>query len=259
MARIVLVYDSLKSLANKEQKGYITPTTFNNFAGLAQMNVFNELFTELVDVKRLSRQGFELGRDKSIRKQKEEALAYFVKKEVISINNHRFPKPRNLSKIISIRVHDIEYSTMQYTVSQGNKMNSCELLYDIEKANYVLGSNLSTPTHDFPVALISEHIEVFPTTVQEIELTYYRTPGSIGTQNSFGTITQGVIDLPPFYASTVNPNYPDGVIPDYSAIRDFMIPDHFVPELVAEMAKLMGIRLRDSNVYSFGEKEEAAE
>tara|TARA_R110002020_G_scaffold356164_1_gene568766 strand:- start:5049 stop:5819 length:771 start_codon:yes stop_codon:yes gene_type:complete len=255
MASTSLVYATLKRLANKEQKGFITPEVFNVFASTAQMNVYNELFSDLVDAKRLSRQGFEMGRDKSVRKQKLEDLAFFVKRQVISLTDtaeerglyaaaapgvNGFLKPSDLGKIISIRAYDTDYKTAQFTVNQGTKMNPCELLYDIEKANYILGSNLSTPTHEYPVAIISKTIEIFPSTVQEIELTYYKLP-----ENAF-------------YAEIPNSVSPDGGIPDGLKIKNFTMPDHYVPELVAELAKLIGIRLRDPDTYAYGTKEEAA-
>ena len=51
MASVQAVYNSLKDLTNKEQKGFITPQIFNSLASLAQMNIYNEFFTELVDAK----------------------------------------------------------------------------------------------------------------------------------------------------------------------------------------------------------------
>ena len=54
MVSVLQVYTALKDLANKEQKGFITPQVFNSFAALAQMNIYNEMFSELVDAKRLA-------------------------------------------------------------------------------------------------------------------------------------------------------------------------------------------------------------
>jgi hypothetical protein len=249
MASIQQVYNTLRDLTNKEQKGFITPRVFNSLAAVAQMNVYNEFFTELVDAKRLSRQGFELGRDKSLKKQKLEDLSYFVKKTAIDSSGNVFEKPYDLSKIISINIYDAIESGV---VTSGTVRNSCEILYDIEKANYILGSNLSTPTRDFPVALVAESIEVFPASVNRIEITYYKTP----TSWVWGTQTPHV--LPPNYAVYLNPvNQVE--VPDATTMRDFMLPDHCIPELVSEMAKLLGVRLRDPNVQAFASREEATE
>lgn len=255
MASVQQVYNTLKDLTNKEQKGFITPQVFNSLAAVAQMNVYNEFFTELVEAQKLSRQGFELGRDKSVRKQKQEDLSYFIKRQTIDSESNVFNKPFDLSKIISISIDEIIRPTGSRQgrglLDQDTTINSCEVLYDIEKANYILGSNLSTPTLDFPVALVAENIEVFPANVKKIEVTYYRRP------TSWNWDTRTVSMLPPNYGETV---HSDGMITfNPMSTRDFMLPDHCVPELVSEMSKLLGVRLRDPNVLSFGSREEAAE
>jgi hypothetical protein len=47
MASVNTVYTALKNLANKDQRGFITPAVFNSFAGVAQLNVYNSLFDKL--------------------------------------------------------------------------------------------------------------------------------------------------------------------------------------------------------------------
>ena len=71
-ADISVVYNTLKDLANKDQQGFISPTEFNRFANIAQLNIFNGLFDELKDAKKLSRSGFNPMRDKSRIKRIEE-------------------------------------------------------------------------------------------------------------------------------------------------------------------------------------------
>ena len=41
--------------------------------------------------------------------------------------------------------------------------------------------------------------------------------------------------------------------------RNFMLPAHYLNEVVVEMAKLVGVRLRDPNVTVFATREEASE
>ena len=44
MVRVDNVYQKVLALANKEQRGYITPQEFNLFADLAQMEIFEQYF-----------------------------------------------------------------------------------------------------------------------------------------------------------------------------------------------------------------------
>ena len=47
MVSIDTVYQRVLALANKEQRGYITPQEFNLFADYAQMDIFEQYFYDL--------------------------------------------------------------------------------------------------------------------------------------------------------------------------------------------------------------------
>jgi len=241
MASVNRVYRILKDLTNKEQKGFITPTVFNNFAYTAQMNIYNEMFTEMVKAKQLKRQGFNPSRDKSLTKQVREDLSYFTREVTVVVDGGFVAKPSNMSKLISIR------KTATADIAGIADRDSFELVYDTIKLDDIIGSNLSSPTNDFPVALISRDIEVFPSTLNSVDITYYCYPGSIDVNNEFS-------DLPPVYSTVLAANEFSF---DLFNSRDFMLPDHYEPELVAEIAKLIGVRLRDQVVQGYAAQEEA--
>ena len=256
MVSVLQVYTALRDLANKEQKGFITPQVFNSFAALAQMNIYNELFTELVDAKRISRQNFDPGRDKSVRKQKEEDLSLFIRtkksNQDLFYEGGLLDKPSDFSKLISISTGNA--LTASYAASSGKVLTTCEIVYDPEKIERIIGSNLSYPTEDFPVAFVSAlDIEIFPQTVEFVTMTYYAKPTSF---NSSGEIS---LD-PPFYDFNVV-DYTGETLELFNAAnsRNFMLPAHCLNEVVMEMAKLIGIRLRDQQVSVFSTQEEAAE
>jgi hypothetical protein len=52
MVDIDKVYQKVLAIANKEQRGYITPQEFNLFAGQAQMEIFEQYFYDLDQFKR---------------------------------------------------------------------------------------------------------------------------------------------------------------------------------------------------------------
>ena len=52
MVNIDTVYQRVLALANKEQRGYITPQEFNLFANQAQMDIFEQYFYDLNQFKR---------------------------------------------------------------------------------------------------------------------------------------------------------------------------------------------------------------
>jgi len=51
-ANVDTVYQTVLALANKEQRGYITPQEFNLFARQAQMEIFEQYFYDLNQIKR---------------------------------------------------------------------------------------------------------------------------------------------------------------------------------------------------------------
>jgi len=227
-ADISVVYNTLKDLANKDQQGFISPTEFNRFANIAQLNIFNGLFDELKDAKRLSRSGFNPMRDKSRIKRIEEDLAYFSTKITQPKASGKFAKPDDLARIIGV-------TTAGSILLDQSTKKPIELCYDEEKIERILVSNLSAPTAEFPVALVSEFLHVFPTTVNKIEIRYYKYPES--------TTTLGVRD-----SST----------PTYSATgtsRNFELPEHYTSDLVYEIGKMIGLNLRDTDIVNYTSQE----
>jgi len=53
VVKIDTVYQTVLALANKEQRGYITPQEFNLFADHAQMSIFEQYFYDLNQFKRV--------------------------------------------------------------------------------------------------------------------------------------------------------------------------------------------------------------
>jgi hypothetical protein len=223
MIRIGVVYNIVRDLCNKDQKGFVTPAVFNTLAEVAQMNVYNEMFNELKLATRLRASGSDAGRDKSAYKMVEEDLAFFIKESLLASGNDQAIKPEDLSKIISIHISETN--------------TSAEIIYDTEKARRVLNSNLSAPTEAFPVALVGSNvIEIFPTELaEEVVLRYYRSP------------------LKPLYVTTeVAPGF---VIEDPTSSVDFELPPHYLGELVGEIARMIGVRLRDDVLMQYGTAE----
>ena len=241
MARVRVVYETLRDLVNKDQKGFVTPSVFNSLAGVAQLNIFNRLFDDIKDAHRNRRASFDPGRDKSLLKQMQEDLAYFVKRETLFRNdNDVFEKPADLSRVISIRTGETQGTDGEITHT------SVELLYDEDKIERILRSNISSPTSDFPIALVSRDIEVFPSAISEVELKYYKFPQSV---NYLGQpqATSPSMSVQEFGGTE---------IPDPQNSFDFELPRHYESQLVIEIGEMIGVNLRDQVVQVFGSNEQ---
>jgi hypothetical protein len=96
------------------------------------------------------------------------------------------------------------------------------------------------------MATMLSDIEVYPGSIKKIILTYYKQPQ--GLVPSTGAKT------------TAMPKFGYTVVAGkelYSATNsvDFELPEHYFAEIVIEIAKLIGVNLRDSDVYQFASQE----
>jgi hypothetical protein len=236
MASVYTVYNALKNLANKDQRGFITPAVFNSFAGVAQLNVYNRLFEKMTLTSSVRSRQLAGEREVAPVKQIREDLARFYKEVTISqtsASDQTFLKPSDLGRIISAKT----FGT--FILGQTTSI-PIDLIYDEAKIEYILRSTLSVPTESRPIALVSNVLEVYPTSIKKIKLRYYKQPESV-------LATTGARSTnPPTFGylgstETYNP----------STSYDFELSDHYVSELVLEIAKMVGVNLRDSDVYAY--------
>lgn len=234
MASVNRVYSALKDLVNKDQRGFVTPAVFNSFASVAQMNLFNKIFDDAALNKRIRNAQSDAGRDKSRVKEANEDLSYFSKLSTISLTVGVGVKPVDLARVISV-------------ITTDSPAKNVEIVYDEEKIDYILRSTLAAPSTSFPIALISSDVQVFPTSIANVKMRYYKQP-----QGLSATTGERVTQQPKFgYTVVANKEI-------YSATNsvDFELPEHYFAELVVETAKLIGVNLRDQDVYAYSVNEE---
>lgn len=234
MASVNRVYSTLKDLANKDQRGFITPAVFNNFSGIAQMNIFNNLFDSTVLAKRLRNAALDAKQDKGKMKQVEEDLAVFSKSATVSLTVGVGAKPSDLARVISIN------TTASPSVA-------VPVVYDEVNWENVLRSTLSAPTAAFPAALLTNQIEVAPTSIASVKLRYYKQPEGLNPSTGARTASQ------PRFGYTVVAGKEV-----YSAANsvDFELPEHYFADIVVEIAKMIGVNLRDTDVYNYATSEQ---
>lgn len=240
MASVNRVYSTLKGIVNKDQKGFVTPSIFNEFAAVAQMNIYNRLFDEERNALRFRRAGLDAGRDFSKDKQIKEDLAVFAKTASLTKSGDVFSKPSDLGRIVSMRTA-ATFSGGSYS---GNQVS---ILYNQDDIDRVLSSDLSKPTSSNPVALVSNDIEIFPTDVSTMTMRYYKLPEGLNPTTGAKSSSQPTFG----YSSAVA-----GVeLYSPSSSVDFELPEHYFVELVVEIAQLIGINLRDADVVNYASVE----
>ena len=241
MASVNEVYSALKSLANKDERGFITPKVFNVFAPVAQNKIFNDLFNESSKAHQMRLRNVDAKGHMSFSKRLSEDLAHFSKETTISQSSGVFQKPEDLSRLISMKSHGAY-------VFGTSTSTPIDVIYDESKLEYILQSDLSAPSSTHPVAIVSNDIEVFPTTIKKIKVKYYKIPE--GLDPSTGNRTP----LTPRYDALSLGGNNETFNPATSV--DFELPEHYVPALVIEIGKMVGVNLRDNEVFAYTSGEE---
>ena len=96
MVRIDTVYQKVLALANKEQRGYITPQEFNLFANQAQMEIFEQYFYDLNQFNRISGNSTEYSDMLTLL---EEKIAIFKNIKLLFFQTPYYQKPRELYRL----------------------------------------------------------------------------------------------------------------------------------------------------------------
>ena len=227
MILVQSVYEAVKNLANKDQKGFITPAQFNSFAKIAQLNIYYELFREFVEGKKLRRANVDGHGAFSLVERSKNDLAVFAEKKDLSKSRDGFSKPDDYVMFINCAVKNAANTPVH-------------ILTDESKINHLLNSTLSAPSSTFPVAIMSDTIEVFPTTITKVTLRYYREPS-----------------LPVYQSKTASlPNGATVELFQDSGSSNFELPYQYEQELVAEIAKMVGINIKDKDLYVGAQYEE---
>jgi len=80
------VYQKVLTLANKEQRGYITPQEYNNFADMAQKEIFNSYFYTLEEQRNIP--GESQGNSDNVKFLEEKISRFQIYNENFSITNN---------------------------------------------------------------------------------------------------------------------------------------------------------------------------
>jgi len=220
------VYSALKDIANKDQRGFITPDVFNNFVQTAQLSVFNKM-VDSVRRKRRFRQGqIDGGFSLSSLKRIKEDLGVFIKRSAITFTAGYSEKPTDFAYAISAVKGD------------GTPI---DVIADEDKIPHLLKSSLVAPTINAPTLAITNNLNIYPNDAGSVLLTYYKVPR--------GITTAGVRTLnPPSYAYVMI----NGVeMFDPVNSIDFELPEYYLPYVLVEMARMAGVHLRDRDIMLY--------
>lgn len=239
MVSVKRVYEVLKDLANKEQRGFISPSEFNSMAPVAQMAIYRKMWGEVLAAESLKLSGRDGQRDLSKANDVREELSMYMKSSTRERQtNLKYTYPDDFYKLSSAKT----YGSVLMGVTTSIPI---ELIYDPHKVDYMLNSKLSAPSISKPVALVADSIEVYPNSIKKIDIRYYKIP-----QGLDGTGAPSVSQVQYNYTTVAG----DEVFNPTTSIN-FELPEDREQELVIEMAGMVGTALRDAAVMSYGKQQ----
>lgn len=229
------VRNTVLSILNKNNYGYISPSDFNLFAKQAQMEIYEEYYSsynKTINMENSRLSGTEYA---DIENPIAEVLESFLRNDTltqVAPNTNQYYSP-------SVTTTGYDF----YMISRLTCFNGNTRLGDAEKvANarlyMLLDSNLTAPTTMYPAYMIQDNIiTVYPDTingVSSLKCSYFRLP-----------------KVPKWTYITLSNGEPafDQSQPDY---QDFELPGEDEYKLVTKILEYAGMSIREIEVSQFG-------
>ena len=241
------VYQTILAVANKEQRGYITPQEFNLFAEQAQMDIFQQYFYDLNQFRR------DPGND-TIKGDLDTAL-----EEKITLFESTVPIGIGASGSAVLSSTTFKLVDFYVTYSGGAGPSAFSIT---SEANFVsrreLGlyvkSRKTQPTTHTPVYTREGNIlRVFPNVNDYIVNPNYNVNIPITGTSGSSTIIQKpakpnwtyiIVNNKPLYNATANDH------------QDFQLHNSEKPLLIKKILQLAGISIKDYNITQFAAQDE---
>ncbi len=221
MVNIDTVYQRVLALANKEQRGYISPQEYNLYANQAQMDIFEQYFFDLNQFSRLPGNSMEYS---DMVKILEEKIGIFKTTGNLTYISDHFELPSTLYRLGSVR----------YNLNGREKI--IEEIDEKELA-YMLSSKILQPTFIRPVYTKRlNNVYVYPTDIiSDVSCSYVKRPNKAIW--GYNVISENAL-----YNSNTSTN--------------FELHDSEETDLVIKILALAGIELQAPALYQTATQEE---
>jgi hypothetical protein len=234
------IYQRVLAIANKEQRGYVTPQEYNVFANAAQADIFEQYFYDLNQFMR--RPGNDTRFADTI-DNIEEKISLFEKHDVtLSYDSDHFNLPSDLYKINAVTTRSLSGSDADGITSRHDREVTNVSLKDLK---YILVGNLTKPTNSSPIYVKnSDGIVVYggkatqpfyETKSTSIKISYIKNPATV----KWGFV---MVNNEPLY----NPG----------GSTDFELHASEQRNLVNKILQLAGISMESGDIYQASDKED---
>ena len=236
MVRVDKVYQKVLAIANKEQRGYITPQEFNLFADHAQMDIFEQYFYDLEQRQRGS--GNESDYADIITNIEEKISIFEVFNQSAAILLDGYVELGSTSGFYRLGTVNVSYS-------QNNTSIKAEQIQINELNKYKL-SPLAVWTKSRPV------YTKFSTAGSPITIKIYPTP-SISDSVNISFVKR---PDPPNWTYLIGSNKNALYNPNAVDHQDFQLHSSEETNLVVKILQLAGVAIKDFNLVQAAAQDE---
>ena len=233
------IYRLVQTFANKEQRGFITPTDFNLLAKQAELELYNKRLSIMME-KSQPKKSAGFYAESLTPELAEQDIAPFIHTERFKIfkdgNDTSIGSSNSLNTdyIISMSHLDNETQTSATNIP-------IEIVND-RNINQILRSSLVKPSSAFPVALIGGNgidnkklINVFPDAIEVITVKHY-------INKTYPKWSYVTIAGKPVY--------------DSGNSTQFKMSDRVHGELVVKILEYLGVTIREAEVVQYAQNKE---
>ena len=226
MVNIDTVYQRVLALANKEQRGYITPIQFNLFANQAQMDIFEQYFYDRAQFGRIPGNKTMYADPIDIL---EEKIEIFHRGQTLGNGTS------NVFNTNDLNFELYRLKQVRYNRADGVGVKVEKTIHDkfmLSRNSPLISPNLMRPIY----YLRNTSIIVNPSEITKIDVNYIKKPTTV-QWNGYNT--------------------PSGQLYNETESTNFELHPSEEPNLVLNILKLAGIAMKDPSLYQLGAAEEA--
>ena len=242
------VYQTVLAIANKEQRGYITPQEFNLFANHAQNEIFEQYFYDLNQFRRIPGNSTVTSDPRDIIEEKISFFKVNPSSENISVDQNGYVNLSGISNLHKLETVCVSYNTVVSSSGYGSPGTHSDGYVVAEELNSAaemksyMSSRIAGPTFSRPV--------------------FVRSGGQYGTLDIKPAPAKVKIDYirkphPPNWTYIIANNKalwnPAGL-----DMRHFELHPSEEKNLVVKILLLAGISVKDNTVASFAAQKEAS-
>ncbi len=232
------VYTRVQSIANKEQRGYLTPIEYNRFANQAQLEIFAQYFYDLD--QSIRRPGNDTRHADSVTSLQEKIELFEVFETNLGNYNSGYDLPAALHKLSTV---ELSHSDIDGTGANWHEVEA------VTKKDWRLirTSNILLPTNTQPIYIReSNKIKGYKgkattpffeelTINEAITVDYIKQPASVNWA---------------YYLDANN-----DALYNATGSTNFELHGSEEPNLVIKILELAGLAMKSSDVYQVGDKE----